>query len=189
MEKAANRNVEFEIAAAVAHTLGGGCRQVGARHLRVWSCGWRPGGFRLQAGASPSPGGLYVFERGSQGCRLVLQLHFREWQFGAAFSIVGAFCFGLMMAPPERPMPMEAHVGGAMGQQMRNKPSQFLQADGDEKRRFDHAAADRLLLFALLEEAWLRASSKLARKQARKARASMESVMWRCQACQERASQ
>jgi len=91
MEKAANRNVEFEIAAAVAHTLGGGCRQVGARHLRVWSCGWRPGGFRLQAGASPSPGGLYVFERGSQGCRLVLQLHFREWQFGAAFSIVGAF--------------------------------------------------------------------------------------------------
>ena len=108
---------------------------------------------------------------------LVLQLHFHERQFGATFSIMGAFCSGLMMAAPERPTPMEAHVGRAMRQQMRNEPSQFLHADGDEKRRFDHAAADRLLLFALLEEASLRASSKRARKQARKARASMESVM------------
>src|SRR6202171_401008 len=111
------------------------------------------------------------------GWLLVLQLHFHEWQFGAAFSIVGAFCFGLVMAPPERPMPMEGRIDGAVGQQMRNKPSQFLHADGDEKRRLDHAAADRLLLFALLEEASLRASSRRARKQARKARASMESVM------------
>ena len=111
------------------------------------------------------------------GQTLILQLHFHEWQFGAAFSIVGAFCFGLVMAPPERPMPMEGRIDGAMGQQMRHKPSQFLHADGDEKRRFDHAAADRLLLFALLEEASPRASSKRARKQARKARASMESVM------------
>jgi hypothetical protein len=120
---------------------------------------------------------------------LVLQLHFYERQFGAAFSIVGAFCFGLVMAPPERPTPMEAHVGWARPSQMRNEPSQFLDADGDKKGRFDHAAADRLLLFALLEEAALRVASKRARKQARKARASMESVMWRCQACQERASQ
>src|ERR1700682_4104662 len=111
------------------------------------------------------------------GQTLILQLHFHEWQFGTAFSIVGAFCFGLVMAPPERPMPMGGRIDGAMGQQMRHKPSQFLHADGDEKRRFDHAAADRLLLFALLEEASPRASSKRARKQARKARASMESGM------------
>jgi hypothetical protein len=90
---------------------------------------------------------------------------------------MGAFCFGLVMAPPERPTPTEADVGRAMRQQMGNKPSQFLHADDDEKRRFDHAAADRLLLFALLKEASLRASSKRTRKQARKARASMESVM------------
>ena len=49
------------------------------------------------------------------------------------------------MAPPERPVPMEARVDGAMGQQMRNKPSQFLHADGDEKRRFNHAASNKLL--------------------------------------------
>jgi len=83
------------------------------------------------------------------------------------FSIVGAFRLGLVMSL-ERPMPMEAQVGGAMHLQPRNKSSQFLRADGDEKRRFDHAAADALLLFALLEEAWRRASSKWARKQARR---------------------
>ena len=71
---------------------------------------------------------------------LVLRFHFHEWRFGAAFSIVGASCFGLAMAPPERPMPMKAHIDGAVGQQMGDKHSQFLHADGDQKRRFEHAA-------------------------------------------------
>jgi len=70
----------------------------------------------------------------------VLRFHFDEWRFGAAFSIVGASCFGLAMAPPERPMPMKAHIDGAVGQQMGDKHSQFLHADCDQKRRFEHAA-------------------------------------------------
>ena len=60
---------------------------------------------------------------------------------------------------------------------MRDEFSQFLHTDSDEYRRFDHAAVDRLLLFALPDEAVLFASSKRARKQVRKAKASMESVM------------
>jgi hypothetical protein len=72
---------------------------------------------------------------------------------------------------------MKARIDGAMGQQMGNKPSQFLHVDGDEKRRCDHVVADRLRLFALPKEASPRASGKRSRKQARKARASNESVM------------
>lgn len=37
-------------------------------------------------------------------------------------------------------MPMKAHIDGAVGQQMGDKHSQFLHADGDQKRRFEHAA-------------------------------------------------
>jgi hypothetical protein len=37
---------------------------------------------------------------------------------------------------------MKARIDGAMGQQMGNKPSQFLYADGDEKRRFDRLRID-----------------------------------------------
>ena len=87
-----------------------------------------------------------------------------------------AFCFGLMVTTPERPAPVESDVG-ATPLEMRDQPSQFLHADRDHGRRFDHAAADRLLLFALPDVAMLFASSKRARKPARKAKASMESVI------------
>ncbi len=108
---------------------------------------------------------------------LVLQLQLQQSQLGAAFSIMRAFGFGLMMPAPERPMPVEAHIWRTRSLQMCDQPSQFLHAYRNEGDRFDQAAADRLLLFALLDEASLLACSKRARKQARKAKASMESVI------------
>jgi hypothetical protein len=52
---------------------------------------------------------------------------------------MGTFCLRLIMATPERPIPIESHVGRAPASQMGDEPSQFLHADGDKKRRFDRA--------------------------------------------------
>src|SRR5271166_3610844 len=94
-----------------------------------------------------------------------------------------------MSASPNRLRPAKAHVGRAGGLDVSDEPPQFLDADGHEGCSVNHAAGDRLLLFALSEATAICVSFKRARNPARNAKASIDSVMCRCQPCQERASQ
>lgn len=111
---------------------------------------------------------------------LVLQLYLL-----GSLSIVASFCDGLMAASPDRPRPTKAHVRWAFGLEMGDEPTQFLHADHHERRGFGHAAADRLLLFALSGAVLICASFKRARKLARKASASIDSLICRCPPCQD----
>jgi hypothetical protein len=104
-------------------------------------------------------------------------------------TVVGSLCVGLMSASPNGPRPAKAHVWRAGGLDMGDEPPQFLDADGHQGCGVDHAAGDRLLLFALSEATVICVSFKRARNPARKAKAIIDSVMCRCQPCQERASQ
>ena len=72
---------------------------------------------------------------------------------------------------------MEVQVCELAPLHMGNEPPQFLHRDGDQNRGCGQAAADRLLLFALPEAVGVFVSSKRARKPARNAKASIESVM------------
>jgi hypothetical protein len=70
-------------------------------------------------------------------------------------------------------MPTETHIWRSPVLQMGEQPSQLLDTERNHHGGFDYATADRLLLFALPDVRPLCVSLNRARKQARKASASM----------------
>lgn len=119
---------------------------------------------------------------GGDGTILVLQLRLIAW----LSSIVGLGGGGLVLPSPEGPC--EDKQVGHFGREERpgEKHSDFRYAGNEFLQSFQATAcAIGLVSFGLAVAARLRSAANLARKAA----AAMTSVIWRCQPCQERASQ
>jgi len=103
-----------------------------------------------------------------------------------SFSIMSDHSVCLMLSSPEGPCQNEGWLEARRGEEADDQGAD-LSDGGDEVDFTPQAAIDvfGLVSFALPEAARRKSAPSLARKAA----ATMTSVMWRCQPCQERASQ
>ena len=115
--------------------------------------------------------------RSCEKCGLVLQLRFMS-------AVVGLSCAELMALSPSGPRQDERRAQERSQQQFGNETSNFGhagQADADG----GYAASTGLVLFGLPNVARRSEACNLARNAA----AAIHNVIWRCQPCQDRASQ
>ena len=109
---------------------------------------------------------------------LILQLRI------SAFFIV---CYGgssLVSSPPKRPVEDEGYTGWRFQDEFCQEVSDFWHGRDQIGYAFQ-AAIVGLVLFGLLQASWRRSAANLARNAA----AAMTRLIWRCQPCQDRASQ